>query len=44
MSNWNIFSNFALIGDDLELKQNVNIQISEDGRISHISYDNIDDG
>ena len=44
MSNWNIFSNFALIGDDLELKQNVNVQISEDGRINHISYDSIDDG
>lgn len=44
MSNWNIFSNFALIGDDLELKQNVNVKISENGRIIDISYDNIDDG
>ena len=43
MSNWNIFSNFALIGDDLELKQNVNVKISEDGRITDITYDNIDD-
>jgi cytosine/adenosine deaminase-related metal-dependent hydrolase len=34
-----IFSRFALIGDDLELKKNVNLKINNNGKISKVSYD-----
>jgi cytosine/adenosine deaminase-related metal-dependent hydrolase len=37
-----IFSNYALIGEDLELKQNVSIDVSENGIISNISYENLE--
>ncbi|MFW9821445.1 MAG: amidohydrolase family protein [Candidatus Thorarchaeota archaeon] len=37
-----IFSNYALIGEDLELKQNVSIEVNENGIISNISYENLE--
>ncbi len=43
MSSKNLFSNFGLIGDNLDLKQNINLEISRDGKIINISYDNIYD-
>ncbi len=36
-----LFSNYALIGDNLDLKQNVNIEIDQNGRITNISFDEI---
>ncbi len=41
MSNKNLFSNFGLIGDNLDLKQNINLEISRDGKIVNISFDDI---
>ncbi len=41
MSSKNLFSKFGLIGENLDLKQNVNLEISRDGKIVNISYDNI---
>ncbi|MHA2087459.1 MAG: amidohydrolase family protein, partial [Promethearchaeota archaeon] len=38
-----IFSKYALIGEDLELKQDVSIEIDENGLISKISYSNPED-
>ncbi len=36
-----IQSNYGLIGDDLELKQNIAIEIDKDGKISNLSYGNV---
>ena len=36
-----LFSKYALIGENLDLKQNVNIEIDQNGRIINISYDDI---
>lgn len=36
-----IFCRYALIGDDLELKQNVTLEINNEGIIIDIEYDNI---
>ncbi|MFX1277603.1 MAG: amidohydrolase family protein [Promethearchaeota archaeon] len=36
----NIFSNFALIGEDLELKQEVTLEIDKNGNISEMTYKN----
>ncbi len=36
-----LYSKYALIGENLDLKQNVNLEIDENGRIIHISCDNI---
>ena len=36
-----LFSNYALIGENLDLKQNVNIETDQNGRIINISYDEI---
>ncbi len=41
MSNTTIRSNFGLIGDRLELKKNISIEIDENGKIREIFYDNI---
>jgi len=41
MANKYLFSNYALIGEDLDLKQNVNLEIDQNGRIINISCDNI---
>ncbi len=38
-----IFSEYALIGEDLELKQDVSIEIDENGIISKITYTNPED-
>ena len=36
-----IYSNYGLIGDDLELKKNISIEVDKDGKIITISCDNI---
>jgi len=36
-----LFSNYALIGENLDLKQNVNIETDQNGRIINISYEDI---
>jgi cytosine/adenosine deaminase-related metal-dependent hydrolase len=41
MANKNIFCRYALLGESLELKQNVNLEIDQSGKIRDISYDNI---
>ncbi len=41
MANKYLFSNYALIGENLDLKQNVNLEIDQNGRITNISCDNI---
>ena len=38
-----IHSNYGLIGDELELKKNVSIEIDRRGKIANLSYDNIGD-
>ncbi|MFX1316043.1 MAG: amidohydrolase family protein [Promethearchaeota archaeon] len=40
MPKINIFSNFALIGEDLDLKQEVTLEIDENGNILDMSYKN----
>jgi len=35
-----IFSKFGLIGDNLDLKENINLEINKDGKFSEISYEN----
>lgn len=42
MPNKSIFSKFALIGEDLELKQDVFLEIDEKGKIIEITYNNPD--
>ncbi len=42
MPHKSIFSNFALIGEDLALKQDVFLEIDEDGKILEIIYDDLD--
>ena len=41
MANKYIFSKYALIGENLDLKQNVKIEIDQDGRILNIYFDEI---
>ncbi|UCD01077.1 MAG: amidohydrolase family protein [Promethearchaeota archaeon] len=41
MAKKNLFSRYALLGEDLELKQNVNLEIDQSGKIRDISYDNL---
>ena len=36
-----LFSKYALIGENLDLKQNVNVEVDQIGRITNISYDDI---
>lgn len=43
MSNKQVFSEFGLIGDNLDLKKNINIEINKEGRIITISYDDLGD-
>ena len=38
MANKYIFSKYALIGDTLDLKQNVNLEIDQSGKIIEISF------
>ncbi len=38
-----IYSKYGLIGDDLELKKNISIEVDKDGKINSISYENITD-
>ncbi|MFX0023202.1 MAG: amidohydrolase family protein [Candidatus Hermodarchaeota archaeon] len=40
MGNKSIFCNYALLGEDLDLKQNVNLEIDSSGKIIEISYEN----
>ncbi len=35
-----MFSKFGLIGENLDLKENISLEIDKDGKISKISYDN----
>lgn len=42
MPNKSIFSKFALIGEDLELKQDVLLEIDEEGKIINITDNNPD--
>ena len=44
MANKYLFSKYALIGENLDLKQNVNLEIDQNGKISNISYDDISKG
>ncbi|MFX0003073.1 MAG: amidohydrolase family protein [Candidatus Hodarchaeota archaeon] len=41
MPNKSLFCKYALLGEDLELKQNVNLEIDSTGKILEVSYDNI---
>ena len=41
MANKSFFCNYALLGEDLELKQNIILEIDSNGKIIEISYDNI---
>jgi len=41
MANKYLFSKYALIGENLDLKQNVNLEIDHNGRIIGLSYNNI---
>ncbi len=41
MANKYLFSKYALIGETLDLKQNVNLEIDQNGRIIGLSYDSI---
>ena len=43
MSKATIYSNFGLIGEGLELKTNVSIDIDNSGKITNLFYDNIRD-
>ncbi|MFW9988184.1 MAG: amidohydrolase family protein, partial [Candidatus Odinarchaeota archaeon] len=43
MANKYLFSNYALIGENLDLKQNVKLEIDQNGRIINLSYDDISD-
>ena len=43
MTSKQIFSKYALIGDNLDLKQDVTIEINEDGIITKISYNEPDE-
>ena len=38
MPSKSIFCEYALIGEDLELKQDVSIEINENGKVSEINY------
>ncbi len=38
-----IHSMYGLIGDELELKKNISIELDENGKIADLSYDNIED-
>ena len=42
MSKKSLFSKYALIGENLELKQNVNFELTPDGKILNLLYDDID--
>ena len=39
-----IKSNYGLIGNDLELKKNIDIEIDKNGKIRHLYYDDIREG
>ena len=41
MTKTAIYSKYGLIGDDLELKKNISIEVDKDGKILTISYENI---
>ena len=38
-----IQSKYGLIGDELELKKNISIDLDENGKIAKLSYDNVED-
>jgi cytosine/adenosine deaminase-related metal-dependent hydrolase len=42
MPKKSLFSKYALIGDNLELKQNVNFELTPDGKILNLLYEDID--
>ncbi|UCC20205.1 MAG: hypothetical protein JSV62_02665, partial [Promethearchaeota archaeon] len=39
MENKYIFSRYALIGENLDLRQNVNLEINQNGKIIDLSYE-----
>ncbi len=41
MANKSLFCKYGLIGEDLELKQNINLEIDSSGKILEIFYDDI---
>ncbi len=41
MATNSLFCKYALLGEDLELKENVNLEIDSNGKIIEITYDNI---
>lgn len=41
MANKYLFSNYALIGENLDLKENIKLEIDQNGRIINLSYDDI---
>ena len=43
MSNTTIHSNFGLIGEKLELKKNISITLDDNGKITDLFYDNIEE-
>ena len=43
MSSTTICSNFGLIGDGLELKKNISIELDDNGKITDLFYDNIEE-
>jgi len=43
MSNTTIRSNFGLIGEKLELKKNISIKLDDNGKITDLFYDNIEE-
>ncbi len=43
MSNTTIRSNFGVIGEKLELKKNISIELDDNGKITDIFYDNIEE-
>ncbi len=42
MANKYLFSKYGLIGENLDLKQNINLEIDQSGKILNLSYDDID--
>ncbi len=43
MVNKSLFCRYALLGEDLELKQNTNLEIDDSGKILNLSYDEVEE-
>jgi len=42
MTNKYLFSEYGLVGENLDLKQNINLEIDQSGKILNLSYDDMD--